>query len=142
VFIEAVNEIPDTHGPRLYRLRSVGTNLKLLNLACPERGNPNSPIRHIEVRYGFPPAGDDWEVEDIESIAQAKPGRSSRSCTTTHPKASPMQALRCGARWLMIPHRTRRRRTSSCDQTTTAGRGGSPLPPSIGPTHTSGAVVD
>jgi hypothetical protein len=58
----------------LYRFRSVGTNLKLLNLACPERGNPNSPIRHIEVRYGFPPAGDVWEVEDIESTAQAKPG--------------------------------------------------------------------
>jgi hypothetical protein len=50
----------------------VGTNLNLLNLACPERGNPNSPIRHIEVRYGFPPAGDDWEVEDIESIAQGE----------------------------------------------------------------------
>jgi hypothetical protein len=26
------------------------------------------------VRYGFPPAGDVWEVEDIESTAQAKPG--------------------------------------------------------------------
>ena len=52
----------------------MGTNLKRLNLARPERGNPNSPIRQIEVRYDFPPAGDVWEVEAIESTAQAKPG--------------------------------------------------------------------
>jgi hypothetical protein len=37
--------------------------------ACPERVNPKAPIRHIEVRYGFPPGGDVWEVEDIESDA-------------------------------------------------------------------------
>jgi hypothetical protein len=36
--------------------------------ACPERGNPEV-VRHLEVRYGFPPAGDVWEVEDIESDA-------------------------------------------------------------------------
>jgi hypothetical protein len=33
--------------------------------ACPERDNPD--IRHVEVRYGFPPTGDVWEVADIES---------------------------------------------------------------------------
>ena len=37
--------------------------------ACPERGDPKAPIRHIEVRHGFPPGGDMWEVEDIESDA-------------------------------------------------------------------------
>jgi hypothetical protein len=37
--------------------------------ACPERDNPDAPIRHVEVRYGFPPTGDVWEVEDIESDA-------------------------------------------------------------------------
>lgn len=35
--------------------------------ACPERDNPKAPVRHIEVRHGFPPTGDMWEVEDIES---------------------------------------------------------------------------
>jgi len=35
--------------------------------ACPERDNPNSPIRHIEVLHGFPPGGDIWEVADAES---------------------------------------------------------------------------
>jgi hypothetical protein len=35
--------------------------------ACPERDNPNSPIRHIEVLHGFPPGGDIWEVVDTES---------------------------------------------------------------------------
>jgi hypothetical protein len=38
--------------------------------ACPERSNPKAPIRHIEVRYGFPPGGDVWEVVDIESAAE------------------------------------------------------------------------
>jgi hypothetical protein len=37
--------------------------------ACPERDNPDAPIRHIEVRHGFPPTGDVWEVEDIETDA-------------------------------------------------------------------------
>ena len=37
--------------------------------ACPERDNPKAPIRHIEVRYGFPPRGDIWEVVDTESAA-------------------------------------------------------------------------
>jgi hypothetical protein len=37
--------------------------------ACPERDNPKAPIRHIEVLHGFPPGGDVWEVEDIESDA-------------------------------------------------------------------------
>ncbi len=39
--------------------------------ACPTRGDPNAPIRHIEVRCGFPyEAGSDiWEVADIESDA-------------------------------------------------------------------------
>ena len=37
--------------------------------ACPDRDNPDAPIRHIEVRHGFPPGGDVWEVEDIESDA-------------------------------------------------------------------------
>jgi hypothetical protein len=34
--------------------------------ACPERNNPKAPIRHIEVRHGFPSeAGRDiWEVVD------------------------------------------------------------------------------
>jgi hypothetical protein len=37
--------------------------------ACPERDNPKAPIRHIEVRHGFPSeAGRDiWEVVDTES---------------------------------------------------------------------------
>jgi hypothetical protein len=34
--------------------------------ACPERDYPNAPIRHIEVRHGFPPGGDIWEVADTE----------------------------------------------------------------------------
>ena len=38
--------------------------------ACPERDNPKAPIRHIEVRYGFPPGGDIWEVVDTESDAE------------------------------------------------------------------------
>ena len=37
--------------------------------ACPERYNPKAPIRHIEVRYGFPPRGDIWAVVDTESDA-------------------------------------------------------------------------
>jgi hypothetical protein len=37
--------------------------------ACPTRDDPKAPIRHIEVRHGFPPGGDIWEVEDIESGA-------------------------------------------------------------------------
>jgi hypothetical protein len=36
--------------------------------ACPERDNPEV-VRHLEVRHGFPPTGDVWEVEDIESDA-------------------------------------------------------------------------
>jgi hypothetical protein len=43
--------------------------------ACPERDNPNPAIRHIEVRHGFPPGGDIWEVVDIESAAQEDEGR-------------------------------------------------------------------
>ena len=37
--------------------------------ACPERDNPKAPVRHIEVRHGFPSeAGRDiWEVADTES---------------------------------------------------------------------------
>jgi hypothetical protein len=37
--------------------------------ACPERDNPEAPIRHIEVRHGFPsePGRDIWEVVDTES---------------------------------------------------------------------------
>jgi hypothetical protein len=35
--------------------------------ACPERDNSKAPIRHIEVRWGFPLTGGVWEVEDIES---------------------------------------------------------------------------
>ena len=35
--------------------------------ACPERDNPKAPIRYIEVRHGFPPGGDIWEVVDTES---------------------------------------------------------------------------
>jgi hypothetical protein len=35
---------------------------------CPERDNPE--VRHIEVRYGFPPGGDIWEVVDTESDAE------------------------------------------------------------------------
>ena len=37
--------------------------------ACPERDNPEAPIRHLEVLHGFPPGGDVWEFEDIESDA-------------------------------------------------------------------------
>jgi hypothetical protein len=37
--------------------------------ACPERDNPNAPIRHVEVRWGFPPGRDVWEVVDTESDA-------------------------------------------------------------------------
>jgi hypothetical protein len=45
--------------------------------ACPERDNPKAPIRHIEVRYGFPhEAGRDiWEVVDTESAAREDEGR-------------------------------------------------------------------
>ena len=45
--------------------------------ACPERSNPKAPIRHIEVRYGFPhEAGRDiWEVVDTESAAREDEGR-------------------------------------------------------------------
>jgi hypothetical protein len=37
--------------------------------ACPTRDDPKAPIRHIEVRYGFPSeaGGDIWEVVDTES---------------------------------------------------------------------------
>jgi hypothetical protein len=37
--------------------------------ACPERDNPDAPIHHVAVLYGFPPGGDVWEVADIESDA-------------------------------------------------------------------------
>jgi hypothetical protein len=37
--------------------------------ACPERDNPNSPIRHVEVLHGFPPGGDVWEVVDTDEGA-------------------------------------------------------------------------
>jgi hypothetical protein len=37
--------------------------------ACPERDNPNAPIRHIVVKHGFPPGRDVWEVVDTESDA-------------------------------------------------------------------------
>ena len=40
--------------------------------ACPERDNPEAPIRHVEVLYGFPPGGDIWEVRDIENAARLK----------------------------------------------------------------------
>jgi hypothetical protein len=43
--------------------------------ACPERDNPNAPIRHIEVLHGFPPGGDVWEVVDTESAAREGEGR-------------------------------------------------------------------
>ena len=33
------------------------------------RDDPEAPIRHLEVRHGFPPTGDVWEVEDIETDA-------------------------------------------------------------------------
>jgi hypothetical protein len=42
--------------------------------ACPERDNPKAPIRHIEVRHGFPPGGDIWEVVDFESAAREDAG--------------------------------------------------------------------
>jgi hypothetical protein len=42
--------------------------------ACPEHDNPKAPIRHIEVRYGFPPGGDIWEVVDTESAAREDGG--------------------------------------------------------------------
>jgi hypothetical protein len=37
--------------------------------ACPERDNPDAPIRHIEVLHGFPSeaGGDIWELVDTES---------------------------------------------------------------------------
>jgi hypothetical protein len=37
--------------------------------ACPECDNPKARIRHIEVRHGFPPRGDIWEVVDTEGDA-------------------------------------------------------------------------
>ena len=37
--------------------------------ACPERDNPEAPIRHAEVLHGFPPGQDVWEVVDTESGA-------------------------------------------------------------------------
>jgi hypothetical protein len=45
--------------------------------ACPERDNPKAPIRHIEVRYGFPSeaGGDIWELVDTESAARVGEGR-------------------------------------------------------------------
>jgi hypothetical protein len=36
---------------------------------CPERANPNSRIRHLEVRFGFEARGDIGEVVDTESAA-------------------------------------------------------------------------
>jgi hypothetical protein len=43
--------------------------------ACPERHNPNSPIRHIYVLHGFPPGRNIWEVVDTESVAREGEGR-------------------------------------------------------------------
>jgi hypothetical protein len=34
---------------------------------CPERDNPNAPIRHIVVKHGFPLGRDAWQVVDTES---------------------------------------------------------------------------
>ena len=42
--------------------------------ACPERDNPKAPIRHIEVRHGFPPRPDIWEVVNTESAAREGEG--------------------------------------------------------------------
>ena len=42
--------------------------------ACPERDNPEV-VRHLEVRHDFPPTGDVWEVEDIESTAREGGGK-------------------------------------------------------------------
>jgi hypothetical protein len=36
---------------------------------CPARDDPDAPIRHVAVLYGFPPTGDVWEVAGIESGA-------------------------------------------------------------------------
>jgi hypothetical protein len=43
--------------------------------SCPERDNPKAPIRHIEVRHGFPPGRDVWEVVDTESVAGEGEGK-------------------------------------------------------------------
>jgi hypothetical protein len=37
---------------------------------CPERDNPEAPIRHIEVLHGFPPGGGVWGVQDIENAVR------------------------------------------------------------------------
>jgi hypothetical protein len=42
--------------------------------ACPERDNPDAPIRHIVVEHGFPPGRDIWEVVDTESDAREGEG--------------------------------------------------------------------
>ena len=34
---------------------------------CPDRDNPDAPIRHIVVKHGFPPGRDAWQVVDTES---------------------------------------------------------------------------
>jgi hypothetical protein len=38
--------------------------------ACPERDNPEAPIRHIEVLHGFPPRGGVWGVREIENAVR------------------------------------------------------------------------
>ena len=37
---------------------------------CPERDNPEAPIRHIEVLHGFPPGGGVWGARDIENAVR------------------------------------------------------------------------
>jgi hypothetical protein len=48
--------------------------------ACPERDNPEAPIRHIEVLHGFPPG------RGAGGAGISKTPFESRSCTTRHPR--------------------------------------------------------
>ena len=48
--------------------------------ACPERDNPEAPIRHIEVLHGFPPGAGVW------GAGISKTPFDSTLCMTTHPR--------------------------------------------------------
>jgi hypothetical protein len=63
-----------------------------LCVACPERSNPKAPIRHIEVRHGFPSeAGRDiWEVAKTESADREDAGKAVIRVVYADPEPDPM----------------------------------------------------
>ena len=67
-----------------------GESAAPLCVACPERDNPNSRIRHLEVRFGFEARGDIGEVVDPESAAPEDVGRAVIVVLYDDPEPDPM----------------------------------------------------